>query len=434
MLWFVEIRKEHLPTVGGKAANLGEMLSFSIPVPPGFCVTTLAFQRFLDEAGLAKEIFGTLAQLNVDDNKALHEASDRIRKSIVATKVPKSLRDDVTKSYKDLVKGERDGLVAVRSSATAEDLPEASFAGQQDTYLNVDGEEDVLQHVVRCFASLYTPRAIFYRSKHDFSHEKVAIAVVVQKMVDADKAGVMFTKHPTRGDETVIVEAAWGLGEGVVSGNVSPDTYELTGDGKPTRIRVARKETRYVRLPHGGTGAEPVPRELLEKRVLSDAELKQLAGLGRTIESHYGTPQDVEWAFGKDLNLYVLQTRPITTIKKSGPATSAAGPQGTVLVTGLGASPGIASGKVAVLAGAEELDKCKQGDVLVTQMTTPDMVPAMRRAVAIVTDEGGMTCHAAIVARELGVPCVVGTKQATRTLRDGLVVTIDGDKGSVTEG
>lgn len=436
VVWFVEIRKEHLPTVGGKGANLGEMLSFSIPVPPGFVVTTDGFRRFLDEAGVAKEIFATLSTLNVDDNKMLQDASERIRKSIMAAKMPTALRADIVKAYKDLVKGERDGLVAVRSSATAEDLPEASFAGQQDTYLNVTGDDDVVQNVQKCFASLYTPRAVFYRVKHAFPHEKVAIAVVVQKMVDAEKAGVMFTKHPTRGDDTVIVEAAWGLGEGVVSGNVSPDNYELTPEGSLVRTRVARKETRYVRSAKGGTSAEPVPKDLAEKRVLSDEELKALARVGQTIERHYGTPQDVEFAFGHDKNLYVLQTRPITTIKKNAGAAKGASSAstGASLVTGLGASPGIATGRVAIINSVDELDQCKDGDILVTTMTTPDMVPAMRRAVGMVTDEGGMTCHAAIVSRELGVPCVVGTKDATQKLKPGMVITLDGDKGTVLEG
>src|SRR5581483_6384172 len=318
------------------------------------------------------------------------------------------------------------------------DLPEASFAGQQDTYRNVRGEDALLEHVQRCWASLYTPRAIYYRVKHRFPHEKVAIAVVVQIMVDAAKAGVMFTKHPTTGADISLIEAAWGLGEGVVSGNVTPDTYEVGPDGKPMTVRVSAKETMYVRGKADKTVVEPVPANKKQARVLSDEELKQLHNLGRAIEKHYGSPQDIEWAMSQTGALNVLQARPVTTLKgKNAPASassSASTSGGAALLSGLGASPGVAVGKVAIIASVEHLEKCGPGDILVTQMTMPDMVPAMKRAAAIVTDEGGMTCHAAIVSRELGVPAVVGTKQATKLLKDGMLITVDGEKGTVVEG
>ncbi len=447
VVWASSIGKEDLELVGGKGANLGEMLQIGLPVPPAFIVTAHAFRRFVDDAGVSGKIYPTLATLDVDDNKALHEASDRIRKAVLATPMPDALALEIRDAYQSLARGEKqpDPFVAVRSSATAEDLPEASFAGQQDTYLNVRGETGVVEHVQRCWASLFTPRAIFYRSKHHFPHDKVAIAVVVQRMVDAEKAGVMFTKNPMTGEDATIVEAAWGLGEGVVSGSVSPDHYVLGADGKPQSVRVAVKETMHVRGKHDRTVVEAVPKDRREARVLTDDELKALKGLGRTVEKHYGSPQDVEWAFGADKALYVLQTRPITTLKgKTASASPRAPPLGSaaatpagapkLLLSGLGASPGTATGRVQVLADVQELSKFRPGDVLVATMTSPDMVPAMRVAAAIVTDEGGMTCHAAIVSRELGVPCVVGTKTASRTLQEGAVVTVEGDRGHVLQG
>ncbi|MHB8604068.1 MAG: phosphoenolpyruvate synthase [Thermoplasmatota archaeon] len=447
VVWAQSIGKDDLEVVGGKGANLGEMIQIGLPVPPAFIVTSHAFRAFLAESGIGEKIFAPLRALNVDDNKALHEVSERARKEVLAAKMPKGLREEILAQYRSLGKSEKaeNALVAVRSSATAEDLPEASFAGQQDTYLNVRGEEMLLEDIQRCWASLYTPRATFYRVKNNFPHEKVAIAVVVQRMVDATKAGVMFTKHPTTGEDQAIVEAAWGLGEGVVSGSVSPDHYVLDASGRVVTTHIATKETMHVRGKNDRTVVEAVPADKRAARVLSDAELKQLMGLGRTVEKHYGTPQDIEWAFGSDGNLYVLQTRPITTIKHASgkPAAGNAATAGTqattgaaggLLLSGLGASPGRASGKVAIVEDVTQLDKCADGDILVTQMTTPDMVPAMRRAAAIVTDEGGVTCHAAIVSRELGVPCVVGTKEATKKLKDGLVITVDGEKGHVTAG
>jgi len=452
--WIHTIGKGDIATAGGKGANLGEMVQVGFPVPPAFVVTAQAYEDFITHTGLAQQIHDLLAKVDPDNNRALHEASDRIRKLFTATKLPDDLRGEVTKAYQSLSEGQEGGaFVAVRSSATAEDLPEASFAGQQDTFLNVRGEEDVQRNLLRCWSSLFTPRAIFYRAKHNFAHEGVRIAVVVQRMVDADKAGVLFTRHPTTGEDLTIIEGALGLGEGVVSGTVSPDNYVIGPDGKVRQVNVATQDSMYVRGPDGKTAVIKVPPDKRDARVVSDEELAKLAKVGKQIEKHYGAPQDVEWAFEKG-QLYILQTRPITTIRgglSQGKAPPPA-PPGTApkepansapgnprqLLKGLGAAPGIVTGKVVVLKDAEELQKVQQGDVLVTVMTMPDMVPAMKRAAAIVTDEGGMTCHAAIVARELGVPCVVGTKRgeaaATKLLKDGMLVTVDGEKGTVVEG
>ena len=442
LVWAQNIGKDDIPLVGGKGANLGEMIGIGLPVPPAFVVSAPAFHRFLTEAGVAEKVFADLKSLDVEDPKALREVSERAREAVLKAKMPDKLAQQIREAYRSLGKSEKteNALVAVRSSATAEDLPEASFAGQQDTYLNVRGEDMLLEHVQRCWASLYTPRAIYYRVKHDFPHEKVAIAVVVQVMVDATKAGVMFTRHPSTGNDVTVIEAAWGLGEGVVSGHVTPDFYEVAPDGRVLTARVASKETMYVRGKNDRTVVEPVPGAKKTQRVLSDEELKQLNSLGRAIEKHYGAPQDIEWAISQNGTLNVLQARPITTLKgKTGASGAASAPQtesgtGGTLLTGLGASPGVAAGKVALLKDTEDMEKVKMGDILVTTMTTPDMVPAMKRAAAIVTDEGGMTCHAAIVSRELGVPAIVGTKTATKLLKDGLLITVDGEKGHVMEG
>ncbi|HEV8361825.1 MAG TPA: phosphoenolpyruvate synthase [Candidatus Thermoplasmatota archaeon] len=440
--WIHNVGKGDIAIAGGKGANLGEMVQVGFPVPPAFVLTAQAYSDVVKGTGLGEQVSQILKTINPDDNKALHEASDKIRKLFASTKLPDALARETKDAYKSLSK-DADGaaFVAVRSSATAEDLPEASFAGQQDTFLNVRGDDDLLAKVLKCWSSLFTPRAIFYRAKHHFDHDKVNIAVVVQRMVNADKAGVLFTRHPTTGQDTIIVEGALGLGEGVVSGSVSPDNYLVSATGDVLQVTIATQETMYVRGPDGKTAVVKVPADKRNMRVVSDAELKLLARIGKQIEKHYGAPQDIEWAF-EGGEVYVLQTRPITTIRGNGLSAPAQqqqqGKDRKLLAKGLGAAPGRATGKVVILQDASELHKVKEGDVLVTPMTMPDMVPAMKRAVAIVTDEGGMTCHAAIVSRELGVPCVVGTKRGgsmgTQALRDGMLVTVDGEKGVVYEG
>ncbi len=445
VVWVNDIGKDDVELVGGKGANLGEMTGIGLPVPPAFVVSAQAFREYIEETNIAEDIWSLLDDLDVDANKELHDASDKVQDLILSTPLPEDLRESILEAYQGLGKSsdtDGDPLVAVRSSATAEDLPEASFAGQQDTYLNVRGGDALLKHVRRCWASLYTPRAIFYRVKHDFDHRKVSIAVVIQLMADAEKAGVLFSKHPTTGEHDTIIEAAWGLGEGVVSGSVSPDNYVLDAEGEVVQVNITDKATMHIRGEEDKTVVEPVPADKRNARVMTDEELQHLQRIGNTIEDHYGAPQDMEWCFDTDGNLYVLQTRPITTIKapestedtatngSSDDATEA----GTALLQGLGASPGVSAGRSVLLKDATELDKVTEGDILVTTMTTPDMVPAMRRASAIVTDEGGMTCHAAIVSRELGIPAVVGTKEATKVLKEPQEVTADGDRGTVHEG
>jgi pyruvate,water dikinase len=433
VVWLEDVRNSDIPIVGGKGASLGEMINAELPVPRGFVVTAQAFREFIEVTGIMDRLFEGL-KVDVDDAKALDKAAATAKKLIMDTPMPKNIEKAVRDYYDTLCKREGEEVfVAARSSATAEDLPEASFAGQQETFLNVRGADDLVEAVHGCWASLYGARAIYYRVEQKFPHEQVSIAVVVQKMVDADEAGVMFTNHMTTGEDVTIIEAAWGLGESVVSGAVSPDTYLV--DNKTFEIRqkkIATKQTMIVRDKKTRKSKQlAVPENKKNVQVLPDDVIVKLAKLGQIVLEHYGKPQDIEWAV-KDGELYLLQSRPITTIQKREVKEGLA--SGEVILEGLGASPGVVSGTVKIIQGRDELDKVLEGDILVTKMTEPDMVPAMKRSAAIVTDEGGMTCHAAIVSRELGTPAVVGTREATKLLKDGQMVTVDGQKGQVLLG
>lgn len=436
--FFEELKKEDVDIAGGKGANLGELTQAGIPVPPGFVITSATYQRFMDETGITQEILNILDALDVNNNKELQESARKIIKIITETPIPDEISSLIIEAYNALCHriGKENSFVAIRSSATAEDLPEASFAGQQDTYLNVKGPEDLIKYVRKCWASLFGARAIFYREENNFDHSKVYIAVVVQEMVDAEKAGVMFTVHPSTGEEKILIEGAWGLGEGVVSGTVTPDTYWVDkATGELLQKQVSEKKTMFQKKSEDGHTVQiPVPDDLKNKQVLDDAELAQLVELGKKIQEHYQFPQDTEWAIEND-KIYMLQSRPVTTLDMS--TTTAEGideGERTVITKGLGASPGMAAGTVKIINDTDELDKVQEGDILVTVMTTPDMVPAMKRANGIITDEGGVTCHAAIVSRELGIPCVVGTGNATSILPENSKVTLDGNKGMVWEG
>ena len=437
--FFEELRKEDVAVAGGKGANLGELTHAGIPVPPGFVVTSKTYDQFVKETGIFDEIMDILDAIDVNNNKELQTSSVKIKKIITETRMPDEIETIIIEAYNALCHriGKDDVFVAIRSSATAEDLPEASFAGQQDTYLNIRGNEDVVEYVQKCWASLFESRAIFYREENNFDHAKVYIAVVVQEMVNADKAGVMFTVHPSTGEEKILIEAAWGLGEGVVSGTVTPDTCWY--DKEKNEIldyKVSDKKVMFKRDPDTGyTVKVDVPEDLREKRVLSSDEITQLAELGKRIHNHYDFPQDTEWAI-EDGKIYMLQSRPVTTLNKNNGEGQAQeeSEERVIIAKGLGASPGMASGAVKIVRNTDELDKIDEGDILVTVMTTPDMVPAMKRADGIITDEGGVTCHAAIVSRELGIPCVVGTGNGSKILNENSIVTLDGNKGFVYEG
>ncbi len=432
VVWLEEVGKEDIPIVGGKGASLGEMLRAELPVPTGFAVTAQAFRRFIDENGISDELFNSL-EIDVDNSDILRNAEKKAKKIIMDANIPEDIETSIRLKYKELCsKSGEEVYVAVRSSATAEDLPDASFAGQQDTFLNIKGEQNVLDAIKKCWASLYGARAIYYRVKQGFDHRKVNLCAVVQMMVDAEKAGVMFSSHPSSGEPITIIEGAWGLGETVVSGSVSPDYYTI--DKKSWTIkerRIATKNIMHIKDPKTGkTIDSPVPPEKKNARTLDDEEIFKLVQFGGVLEDLYGIPQDIEWAI-KNREIFILQSRPITTIKKKETKEKTAT---TAILEGLGASPGIAYGEAKLVSDASELGKVKNGDILVAVMTTPDMVPAMKRAAAIVTDEGGLTCHAAIVSRELGCPAVVGTRKATEVLTDGMKITVDGEKGLVFEG
>ena len=434
---FEELSKSDIGIAGGKGANLGELTQAGIPVPPGFVVTAQAYKYFMDEAGINDQVMEILDAIDINDTKALQAAAEEIKTIIIESPIPDDLVLFIREYYNELCQrvGEDDTDVAIRSSATAEDLPEASFAGQQDTFLHVSGDDEVIEYIRKCWASLFEARAIFYREENDFEHSKVYIAVVVQKMANADKAGVMFTVNPSTGEEIALIEGSWGLGESVVSGDVTPDNYQVDKkDNEIINVTISDKKVMYTNDENGTSVKVDVPEEKRKERVLSDDELIELTEMGKRVQAHYGEPMDTEWAFEKDM-LFLLQARPITTL---GGAEADDGDEasdlGEVLVRGLGASPGMAAGKVKIVLDIDELDKIKDGDIMVTTMTTPDMVPAMRRASGIVTDEGGVTCHASIISRELGIPCVVGTGDATTTLKENSGVTLDGKKGLVFEG
>jgi pyruvate,water dikinase len=435
VVWFMEVDKEDLPLVGGKGANLGELTKLEIPVPPGFIVTTQSYFHFLDESGIRTEIRGILKKLNPDNSKQLLKAATQIKELVTKSKMPQQIADEIKDAYERL-----EGLVAVRSSATAEDLPEASFAGQQRTFLNIQGEDEVVSAVQGCWASLFEPRAIFYREQHNLDHLKVGIAVVVQRMVQSEESGVMFTREPVTNEEKIAIEAVYGLGEAVVSGGVTPDLYLVDKKSFATVHKmISRQEWQLIKRPKATKDIEetniklPVPDTLQGKQKLSDREIITLARLGAKIERLYKFPQDIEWAKG-DGKLYIVQTRPITTLKTHEEDILAELKDAPILLSGSPAGPGIGSGPVKIVVDAAKIDEVKKGDVLVAEMTTPDFVPAMKRAAGIVTDRGGRTCHAAIVSRELGIPCVVGTGEATKKLKPNQVVTVDGSKGNVYEG
>ncbi|MDP6613201.1 MAG: PEP/pyruvate-binding domain-containing protein, partial [Candidatus Hydrothermarchaeota archaeon] len=314
ILWFGDLNKDDVGVAGGKGANLGELVRAGLPIPPGFVITAGMYNEFLRKSGINGEIMGILKKTDVDDSKALQHSSKEIRRIIRKTEMLKKIKSNILRQYKKLCdSGGKSRLVAIRSSATAEDLPGASFAGQQETFLNV-AQADVTENVQECWSSIYTPRAIFYREKKGFNHENVSIAVVVQRMINADKSGVMFTVHPATGEkEKLIIEAGWGLGEGVVSGAVTPDHYVVDKNtGEVTDTEVMRKEIMFVRSSRaGGTEKRQVPEDKAEKQVLTEAEIKKLADLGKLVEEHYEFPQDIEWAIEGD-ELYLLQSRPIT--------------------------------------------------------------------------------------------------------------------------
>jgi len=455
IIWFEHLRKTDIPSVGGKNASLGEMINAGIPIPPGFAVTAYSYKRFIEETGISEKIYKVIKEKVTDPNdpKQYEIASKKIREIIESTPVPKDIEEAVRNAYQALCRKLNTNavFVAVRSSATAEDLPDASFAGQQETYLNVKGEDELLEKTVKCWSSLFTPRAIFYRTEKGFAHENVFISVGVQKMVNAKAAGVIFTINPVTGDpDQIVIEGNYGLGESVVSGAVTPDDFIV--DKATLNIverRIVKKTLQYVRDPNTGKTAHmEVSPEKQERSCLSDEEILKLAELAKIIEQHYGTAQDIEWAIDSELpfpdNIFIVQSRPETvwSVKRAEGPEKVEAERMRHTETLKVAVKGIAAGKrsygigvAKVVSNPEEAGKLMQkGDVLVTDMTNPDYVPFMKLAGAIVTNKGGVTCHAAIVSRELGIPCVVGTGNATELMVTGKEYTVDSRSGVIYEG
>ena len=445
--WFKDLHKDSIPVAGGKGANLGEIFNVGLPVPPGFAVTAQTYKEYLERTNIQPKIADLLKDLDVEDTDSLQRMATKIQELIISTPIPEDIAEEIKDNYEllgadtkeahDLIQG-KDVFVAVRSSATAEDLPSLSFAGQQATYLNVKGKENVVSAVLACWASLFTARAIYYREKNKFPHLKVLISAIVQKMVNSSHSGVMFTVNPsTNNPDEIVIEAVYGLGEMIVSGEVNPDLYIIDKNTKSIKkIEVKKQELGLFRNEQGKNERQKIPKEEQTRQVIDEKQIKELARLGKKLEDHYGKPQDIEWAIEKG-QIFIVQTRAVTTFspkvcKDERPCLPEE--QGRILLKGETASAGVYTGSVKLVHSASELGKIQKGDILVTPMTTPDMVPAMQKAGAIVTNEGGMTCHAAIVSREMGIPCIVGTEHATEVLKDGEIVTVHASRGIVYEG
>ena len=432
---FDRLTRSDVDFAGGKGANLGELTAAGLPVPGGFVVGAPAYAAFRDRAGLRERLESTLAGVDVEVTDALKEAAGRARQLIESEAPPSWLTEAVADAYAELCGDEADAAVAVRSSATAEDTESASFAGMNETFLNVRGSDAVLGAVQRCWSSLFGARTVFYRAQRGLPQAEMDIAVVIQRHVEATRSGVMFTIDPASGrEDQIVIEASLGLGEAVVSGAVSPDRFVVGKHGGSIDVRDIRTKRISVEPgAKGGTETRTLAGAESSRPSLTDEEVLEVARLGRLVESHYGAPQDTEWAIDESGKVWMLQSRPVTAIGgRDEPAVS--GTEDAVLVRGLGAAPGQGSGPVRIAADLSDAADLVAGEILVTPMTAPDWVPLMKRAAAIVTDSGGMTCHAAIVSRELGIPCIVGTSEATEVLEDGQLVTVDATEGVVRDG
>jgi len=453
-----KLGKHDVELVGGKNSSLGEMISHlsnaGVSVPGGFATTAAAYREFLDQSGLNARIQAELVQLNVEDVNALAETGAKIRNWIVETPLTATLEQEIREAFAALSNGNPDIAVAVRSSATAEDLPDASFAGQQETFLNIRGIDNVLIAIKEVFASLYNDRAIAYRVHQGFEHSVVALSAGVQRMVRSETgaAGVMFTLDTESGfRDVVFITASYGLGEMVVQGAVNPDEFYLSkpllnaGKHSVLRRNLGSKHQKMIYGEEGAAGKSVVVVDVekpeRQQFALNDHELHELAKQALIIEQHYGSPMDIEWAKdGDDGQIYIVQARPETVKSRQNVGTMERyllKQRGTVICEGRSIGQRIGSGKVRVVTSIKEMDKVQDGDVLVSDMTDPDWEPVMKRAAAIVTNRGGRTCHAAIIARELGVPAIVGCGNATEVLTDGQEVTVscaEGDTGFIYEG
>lgn len=438
VVWFADIGLDDVADVGGKGANLGELVAGGFPVPDGFVVTAGAYLGAMESAGLRHSLNTRFAAIDTHDSEELAEMSHALGADVAGAPVPDTLRAAIRDAYGEL----GGGVVAVRSSATSEDSSGTSFAGMHRTITDVEGADEVVAAVQACWASLYGERVVSYRAQRNIDEEP-AIAVVVQRMIDPETAGVLFTVDPSGVSDDLVIEAAWGPGEVVVSGRVEPDTFVVRRDGpRLASVRVGSKDIRLMRNEqHDRTEQQVSGADRARPAIGWDTAL-ELAAMGLGVEKHYGKPQDVEWAVAEE-SVWLVQSRPITTLESPGgargvppdAADSSQRDNGVPpRVSGLASSPGVASGRVRILSSAAEASRLADGEILVATMTSPDWVPALRRAAALVTDGGGMTCHAAIVSRELGIPGVVGAGNATTELHDGDFVTVDGTRGVVFDG
>ena len=447
--WLSDLSKADLNLAGGKGANLGEMYNAKFPVPQAFVVTTDSFNKFIKDTKLKDQIRELLNKIDVDKTDDLSKTAKEIRELIINAEMPEDLYKEIVEAYDHfnvdlsglegspgalaILKGAREPVfVSVRSSATAEDLADSSFAGQQESFLNVKGNPELIEKVKRVFASIFTARSIYYRKKKGFD-DFVGIAAIVQKMINAEKSGVMFSKHPVTNTEEILIESVFGLGEGIVSGKVKPDGHVLSLDLEILQEKIADKKLAMIRTAGGQTKTITLTPEKSKQKVLKTYEIKQLGEYALKLEKHYSKPQDIEFSIEND-EIFILQTRPITTLEKTAKGDSSQDLDGEVLTEGLAASPGVSSGVVKIIKSMEDLGKIKKGDILVTTMTNPDMVVSMEKAAGIVTSEGGVTAHAAIVSREMGIPAVVGTGNALEVMQDGDEVTVDGFHGKVFKG
>ena len=454
---FQHLRMQDVEVVGGKNASLGEMISqlgaSGVRVPGGFATTAHAFREFLRQGGLDGRIAAALQSLDTEDVRALASIGGQIRQWVIDTPLPAELEQAIRGHFDELCEGQGDASFAVRSSATAEDLPDASFAGQQETYLNVRGIDAVLDKVRHVFASMFNDRAISYRVHQGFDHAQVALSAGIQRMVRSDlgAAGVMFTMDTESGfNDVVFITSSYGLGETVVQGAVNPDEFYVF---KPTlragKAAVIRRNlgSKLIRMEFAPAGSAELvrtvdtPPELRNRYSLSDEEVSELARFALTIERHYGRPMDIEWGKdGADGRLYILQARPETVKSRAQGRVEqryALAQRGHPLVSGRAIGQKIGAGPVRIVESVQQMDQVRAGDILVTDMTDPNWEPVMKRAAAIVTNRGGRTCHAAIIARELGIPAVVGCGNATELLQDDMLVTVscaEGDTGIVYEG
>ena len=445
--WLSNLSKEDVPLAGGKGANLGEIFNAKFPVPQAFVVTTDVFFKFLNDAKIQDDIRAILNRIDVDNTEDLAKKSGEIREIVTSAEMPENLQKEILEAYDhfnvdlDELKGSPGALailksarepvfVSVRSSATAEDLEDSSFAGQQESFINVKGNPELIEKVKRCFASIFTARSIYYRKKKGFE-DLVGIAAIVQKMVNSDKSGVIFSKNPVNGEDNVLIESVFGQGEGIVSGKIKPDQHTITRELELVSEKISDKKIAIIRTAGGQTKTIQLTPEKSHQRVLKTYEVKQLAEYAIKLEEYYEKPQDIEFAIEGD-EIFILQTRPITTLKKK--VSKEVDLDGEVLTKGFAASPGVSSGVVKIVKSMEDLNKIKDGDILVTTMTNPDMVVSMKKASGIVTSEGGVTAHAAIVSREMGIPAIVGAEDALEVLKEGQKITVDGFNGKVFSG